>query len=340
MDFPGERLVLRLWETITEKGIGSLLRPWQIRREGRAQLDIRREEIIALAQAERDAEAIRSGRKNLGPGGRLLALPPAEVLRALSTRDNRAERQALEAATRTASDNLVADALRKEVNVAKAVLHAEAELEHDIQEPPTRQVDDDWLFRWRDCASAVSSEELQSLWGRVLAGEIKSPGCFSLRTLDSLKNLSQHEALDIAKVSRFVIVDSIFRGAETILDTEGITFGFLLAMQQLGIVAGVEAVGLTLTLKSMEEDTFVTALVSHGRALIVTDDDPSKQITLKVYQLTAIGRQIIRLGTFEPHDGYLRAVGQAIQGQGFKVQVGRWQQMTDTQGRCFDAEDL
>src|SRR5262245_16576131 len=34
--------------------------PWQIRREGRAQIDIRRTEVVALAQAERDAEDIRS----------------------------------------------------------------------------------------------------------------------------------------------------------------------------------------------------------------------------------------------------------------------------------------
>ena len=36
----------------------------------------------------------------------------------------------------------------------------------------------------------MSSEELQTLWGRTLAGEIKSPGSYSLRTLDFLKNLS------------------------------------------------------------------------------------------------------------------------------------------------------
>ncbi|HEY6367188.1 MAG TPA: hypothetical protein VI585_20595 [Candidatus Binatia bacterium] len=63
MEFPGERLVIRLWETIAEKGVASLVRPWQIRREGRAQIDIRRAEVVALAQAERDAEDIRSGRK-------------------------------------------------------------------------------------------------------------------------------------------------------------------------------------------------------------------------------------------------------------------------------------
>ncbi len=38
--------------------------------------------------------------------------------------------------------------------------------------------------------------------------------------------------------------------------------------------------------------------------------------------------------------GCSRSVGQAIRGQGFKVSIGRYQQVTETEGRCFDAEEL
>ena len=68
MEFPGEKLLIRLWETLAEKGIGSILRPWQIRRVGRANIDVRAQELLLLAQAERDAEDIRSGRKTLSDG--------------------------------------------------------------------------------------------------------------------------------------------------------------------------------------------------------------------------------------------------------------------------------
>lgn len=56
MGWPGEQLVIRLWDTLSEKGVGSLLRPWQMKREGMAQIEIRRAELLALAQAEKDAE--------------------------------------------------------------------------------------------------------------------------------------------------------------------------------------------------------------------------------------------------------------------------------------------
>jgi len=69
MDFPGEKLVIKLWETLAEKGIGSLLSPWQAGREGRARNEVRRHEILMLAQAEMDAADIRSGKKRLLPDG-------------------------------------------------------------------------------------------------------------------------------------------------------------------------------------------------------------------------------------------------------------------------------
>ncbi|MEW6673943.1 MAG: hypothetical protein AB1427_19795 [Thermodesulfobacteriota bacterium] len=56
MEWPGEQLLIKMWETHSEKGIGSLLRPWQIKREGFAHIELRRAELIALAQAEKDAE--------------------------------------------------------------------------------------------------------------------------------------------------------------------------------------------------------------------------------------------------------------------------------------------
>jgi len=46
VDFPGEKLIIKMWETLTEKGVGGLLRPWQIRREGRTTTDVRKEELL------------------------------------------------------------------------------------------------------------------------------------------------------------------------------------------------------------------------------------------------------------------------------------------------------
>ena len=155
---PGEKLLLRPWETVAEKGVSASVRPWQMRREGRALADVRREDSLSLAQTERDVEDVRSGRKNFDANYQLVALhEPASPLAVVHR-------------------NRIAQEVRSEVNVSKALLRAEAELEDDPQTPPDRTVDEDWLFRWRDAAGTVSTEDLQTLWGRVLAGKIKSPG--------------------------------------------------------------------------------------------------------------------------------------------------------------------
>ena len=55
----GEQLLIKMWETLIKEGIGSLASPWQIKRQGRAHAEVRKEELLLLAQAEVDAQAIR-----------------------------------------------------------------------------------------------------------------------------------------------------------------------------------------------------------------------------------------------------------------------------------------
>ena len=334
MDAPGEKLLIRLWDTV-ENAIGGLLRPWQTRREGRARADARREELLTLAQAEQDVNDIRTGRKRFDADRRLIEGSESDNA-ASSPNDLTAA-----ALAATAQRSLLVQQMRAEVNVAKAVLAAEADLEDDPQEPPDRRVDEDWLFRWRESASKVSAEELRTLWGRLLAGEIKSPGTFSLRTLEFLKNLSKEDADRIAKLAPFVI-DShfVFRGDESLLESEGITIGFLLRLQELGIVDSVATPGLAKQLKSTVPNEFRLVLVAYTRVLVVTHQDPNRSAMLEIYRLTSLGREVLRLGAFRPHDAYLRHLGRTIRNCGFKVTLAQYQQITEAEGRYFGEEEL
>ena len=225
MDLPGEKLVIRLWETLAEKGIGALLRPWQMVREGRAQIRLLREQTVTLAQARRDADDILTGRATLDEHSNLVptAVPPPAL--AFEAPANAGPQPTSETTTRYLEATVVADAMRREVNTSKAILHAAAALAEDPEEPPPNKAEEDWLFRWRDHAGSVSSDELQALWGRVLAGEIKTPGSYSLRTLDFLRNLSQAEAQKIEKFSQFVVGRFVWRDRE-FLGSQGITVRF------------------------------------------------------------------------------------------------------------------
>ena len=326
MDMPGEKLVIKLWETVAEKGIGGLFRPWQMRREGRASIELKREEIVMIAQAERDADVIRKG-ESLSS----FALPStAIVLRGHA--EGSVEGRAAEV--------LVAETVRREANVTRALLHAEQVLEEDAQQPSEDDVSEDWLFRWRDSASQVSREELQNLWGRVLAGEVKVPGTYSLRTLDFLKNISQKEAEDIGKLSPFVINGRIYRGQQDDLNEFGITFDFLLRMQELGLLAGVEALGMSTSWASPDPAKFSKTLISSSHALTISAEDSSKQITLPTYVVTAIGIQVLSLGNSESNVPYLRKIGEHFKTQGFTVSLSRYTKVDETSVRLFGVESL
>ncbi|WP_076541541.1 TIGR03899 family protein [Shewanella sp. UCD-KL21] len=55
-------------------------------------------------------------------------------------------------------------------------------------------LDPDWSYQFFQMAEQINSRRMQDLWARILASEIVKPGNFSLRTLATLKQLTQREA--------------------------------------------------------------------------------------------------------------------------------------------------
>jgi len=338
MDLPGEKLVIKLWETLTEKGLGALLSPWQVGREGRARNEIRRHEILMLAQAEADAADIRSGKKKLRSDGTLLLANTEETA---SVIDERIEPTlGLCKAVEYGNRSSVAAAARSEINASRAILFAEEELAADGQVPPDRTVDDDWLFAWREQAGKVSNEDLQRMWGSVLAGEVKAPGRYSIRTLEFLKMLSKTEAETISKLARYIIAGSIARNQLKHLESNGVSFSMLMQMQELGVLSGVESIGLSTTYQSALKDRFLRGFISHGKILILEHEDPHKTVDFEIYVLTAVGEQLLELGSFEPDLEYLRLVGREFAGKGFTVKLADWVSTSDTSGRFYNAQDI
>ncbi len=56
-------------------------------------------------------------------------------------------------------------------------------------------IGDDWLNQFREVACKKSSEDAQDLFSKVLEGEIRKPGAFSLKTLTTLADMDQKVAI-------------------------------------------------------------------------------------------------------------------------------------------------
>lgn len=338
MDYPGEKIIIKLWETLAEKGIGSLLMPWQEKRIAKARVEIRRNEMLQIAQAEKEVEAIKNGASVYQINQEVKQL--VTNIESVAEGEKGETKLSLSEFTRTAFINDLSDTIRKESNIAKSIMIAEDILIEDQQEASDKSVDDDWIFSWRDNAGRVSVNELQELWGRILAGEVKQPGTFSLRTLDFLKGLSKIEAELISKTACFVIGNTIYRKKEQFLEKEGIIFADLLFLQDIGVLSGVEATGLSNTYGSAEKEKFFKALVASDRILMLEHEDSSKDVKSEVYLLTKIGMEILKLSSFKVNEEYLHSVAKDYVNKGFKVTIADWVMSIENKGRFYNPIEI
>ena len=134
---------------------------------------------------------------------------------------------------------------RQQQNIEAVCASAATELDNEQSVPETKP-DSEWVSRFINIASEISTETVQDLWGRILAGEIKKPGSFSLRTLEVLRNLSSKEAESFAKLGNYCLrIDSkvIFIDPNAYIFTKanGLTFTDILALKDAGIVSANEA---------------------------------------------------------------------------------------------------
>lgn len=49
-------------------------------------------------------------------------------------------------------------------------------------------------------ARLVSESDIQSIWARILAGEVNQPGMFSRRTMDILSHMGRRDAENFSKI--------------------------------------------------------------------------------------------------------------------------------------------
>jgi hypothetical protein len=203
-------------------------------------------------------------------------------------------------------------------------------------------VDPDWFARWRTNAEDIHDDEMRRLWARILAGETKQPESFSLHTLDFMRRLSKEDAALIEKVAPFTCGRDLFRGAasEKVLESRGLTLGVFIELQELGVMSGVEAVGLQKQFTSNQVDRFGRPFRFWNKALMVQADDPAKKIQLPVYGITKVGLQVMSLGKFQADDEYVRAIAKIIATQGFQVSIGDVQEVDNKQFMIVNAQPI
>ena len=114
-------------------------------------------------------------------------------------------------------------------------------------------VNNDWLDRFMDAAGFVSEEQVQQMWGKVLAKEFETPGSTPHNMVRILSEITSKHAEAFQKICSMerllVFIDSDgnaklirndivvpFKGNETEFHTLGLSFDLLNELETLGLI--------------------------------------------------------------------------------------------------------
>lgn len=302
---------------VLDRSVGGCLRPWQMKRIAHAEVEVQH---ILAAGAVDTARLVVEREKLLAAGEREVAAVRALPARATDTNDDAIDVEFEEVPLATRAEERVAyQEERRQLNVENVVAGAAEELRSDprVSDEP---VDDDWAARFFACAQEVSAEQMQRLWAKVLAGEIRRPGSFSLRCLEALRNLTQTEAALFAKLCQCAHSFEVVVHQEMFFERSGMRLNEVMLLAEAGLVNNASL--LSTNRGTDVPDRFVTVLsYSDEVMLVVQRDDPNHVMSLSSIMLTNAGRDLARIVGASPDRGYVFDVKDLLVSRGYAVEV-------------------
>jgi hypothetical protein len=265
--------------------LGLFLEPTHIRRKGRAQADV----LVSEANAKAEIAVLEINSK--------LAIQNIQDRAAEKNRRREEKRQA-----------------NAEAIAGKAVREL----------PPTASgapVDEDWVAQFLDHCQDVSNEQMQSVWAKILAGEVTAPGSFSLRTLAAVKLLSPNEANAFTRFCSLLWETNdgpllIVPDTHVLASLPGIQLPFLdlFRLDSLDLIRLEGAAGFSLR---FEADAYLNYSY-YGKPHIMTHKGACN-LRLGGAMLTDVGRELVPIAGGTPNEGYRRWVIKDLRDQGWEV---------------------
>jgi hypothetical protein len=158
----------------------------------------------------------------------------------------------------------------------------------------TATIDDDWLNMFSRIAEDKSSEELQSLFGKILAGEIREPGAINLRTLTIVSTITHIEANIIIDVFKFILARRYVPLAETAAGPEQKRISLL---GEMGILTGV---GGLFSIDLVVQPHMHRVLLGTQNGIRIDNlTDSEFHIDVGVYPLSEAGEQLFAIAKID-----------------------------------------
>ncbi len=266
---------------VTAEGVGAISNPFLIKANANAKAF----EIRTIAQAIADSQNILGTMKyeegnvtiESAPNQDIITIPETDIEQRILMRV--AYQQA-----------------KKQSNIEQVFQYAFNKLESE-KDVTKEKPDSDWVTRFFDVSENISNDNMQILWGKILAGEIKKPGSYSLRTLELLKNINQQEAELFVKAGKIAItaLDKVFipnpDGGIYLEEKFGLSFLDFLSLREFGLLVTND---VQFELAASAEDT-QSIFISGKTCIIINRSKNTPKQNLPCILFTKIGKELYQL---------------------------------------------
>ncbi|MFY8327660.1 TIGR03899 family protein [Pseudoalteromonas sp. ZZD1] len=189
------------------------------------------------------------------------------------------------------------------------------------------QPDSDWVERFIALCEDTANESMQRLWAKILAGETVSPGTFSIKSLQTLKQMTQREADALQKCAAICgfnekddshlillgfykkpsIFDLLRKGNKVSLNLgkAGLSFPDVLTLMDIGLIYRKEIESAAL--KSEQE---LNLIFLNQR---VTLKSKNNDLVLSYYKFTQTGDELRKLINIPINKGYKQLLSTALE---------------------------
>ena len=215
-------------------------------------------------------------------------------------------------------NRLMAQERKRQKNIDDIVVIAANQLK-GAREVPKDKVSVDWATRFFNTVQDISEDEMKLIWGKLLAGEVKFPGSYSLRTLELLKNLSSDEARLFSEASNLAlrrVNEVLIIRRDNINEEYGFTFDNILALTDAGLIKPILNTAMVLD-PTTEEGDFILEFGKYVVKAVIKD-----KVTIPSYIYTNAGVQIFKfIENQEPDLNYLKKVLKSVSNDNVRFQV-------------------
>ena len=224
--------------------------------------------------------------------------------------------------------------VREQVNLDGVAQIAAEEIHHkpissgveQETQPQAQEISDDWLNLFEKEASQKSSEEMQLIFGRILAGEIQRPSSFSIKTLRLVGQLDSRVAARFRTLCSLTIT---LKAGDHIIDTRvpslggntgqnalqkyGLGFGQLNALEEFGLIISDFNSYMNYRMSVAMDKSVPLPFIYQNRpwGLVSSKDevsDPQQELRVHGVALSQSGKELMNIVEQQANDEYTEAL--------------------------------